>query len=86
MMLDLPKEIIAPSDVRDLAIKGLGMDGNKVEIHIKSNLSDITSAAYSLLREWRATQQDSRTAYAKLIEALDKAEKPLLKLALEKVK
>ena len=84
MILDLSKLLVTPSDLREVAIKGLNMEGNKVEIHIKSNQNEITSVGYNLLREWRDTQQDSRMAYAKLIEALDKAEKPLLKLALGK--
>ena len=86
MLVDLSALIVTSGDLRELAIIGLDIEGHKVATHINRYLFDITGAAYNLLREWRDTQPDSRTAYTKLSEALDQVSKPFWKQALLKVK
>ena len=83
-LLELSKEINNLAELREVAIKGLGIKNNKVDRHVNRLPSDISSATFDLLREWRYTQQNSKEAYAKLIKALHIAERPSYKQALAK--
>ena len=74
-LLDLSKQFVSKTDIRDLAIKGLLMPLSKVESHINNNLTDINSAAYDILRNWRTTQSNDEMARKNLTEALKKVNK-----------
>ena len=68
-------------DLRDVALKGLGIEGQDVQRHI-SNSKDITEAAYNVLRDWFNTQKSPSVAYVMLTRALEAANKNLMKGAL----
>ena len=57
-------------ELRILARKGLNIDDYVVEYHFTRNGDDLKGIAYSLLKDWMATQENRRVAYARLTEAL----------------
>ena len=78
-LLELSKQFVTELDLRDVAIRGLGIQGNTVEKHVKDNPSSITSAAYTCFREWLTTQPNITIARENMNRALDKTNKSLLK-------
>ena len=74
-LFQLSKQIVSISDLREVGITGLNMPSNSVERHIKNFPNRLTSAAYSLLREWCFQQPDLETARNNIIQALKVARK-----------
>ena len=70
-LLELSKHFVTESDLRDVAINGLRIQGKTVEKHVKDNTKDITSAAYKCFREWLNTQPNVLTARENMNSALD---------------
>ena len=66
-------------DLHKLAISGLDLKDYALQKHLANNSNDIRAAAYSLLKEWRATQDDKRVAFTNLCAALDRSGMPFLK-------
>ena len=60
-------------ELRKLAIMGLSLHASRVEIHI-ANRSDLQTATYDLLQEWRKTQRSPRIAFQNVYEALKRSE------------
>ena len=75
---ELSRKFVYESDLREVALKGLGVSADCVEKHIKSKQNDITSASYNLFREWFKKLSDTKSAGHTMKEALKKAEKPFL--------
>ena len=69
-LFKLSKQIVSISDLREVGIAGLNMPSNSVERHIKDSPNRLTSAAYSLLREWFVQQPDVETAQNNMEKAL----------------
>ena len=70
-------------DLHQVAIKGLQIPITHVDRHIKGYPSNINTAAFNLLREWRETQPDRNVAHSKITQALDTARKPFLRQVIE---
>ena len=62
---------------------GLKMPAYHLVTQIKNNPSDLQSAAYALLREWRNTQINSRIAFQNLCEALKESDMSYLLYVLQ---
>ena len=78
-LLELSKHLVSESDLRDVAITGLGIKRYIVGKHITDNPKDITSAAYKCFVEWLNTQPNLSKARENMNIALDEADKTLLK-------
>ena len=70
-------ENLNKDQLRTLAIKGLKMAGDKIDPHLYDNSSDIKTAVYNFLKEWRDSQENEKSAYSNICEALERAEMPL---------
>ena len=81
MLHNLSQKKVNEKDLRDVALKGLGLEGQDVQRHI-SNSKDITEAAYNVLRDWFNTQNSPNVAYTMLTRALEIANKRLMIVAL----
>ena len=51
-------------ELRVLVRKGLNIDDYVVEYHFTRNSDDLKGIAYSLLKDWMATQENRTVAYA----------------------
>ena len=77
-MLELSTKFTSASDVRQVAITGLGLPEDMVEKHINGN-PKMTTAAYKLFKSWCKTQRNSCVALTEMNKALDAAKRPLWK-------
>ena len=77
-ILELSKAITKKEQLRVLALRGLGLEYHRVEAHFCNYPTDVVSAAYLMLREWRDTRFDRREAFKELCEALEKTNMRLL--------
>ena len=74
MLVNLADSVTTVSDVRKLAVRGLGMESDFVQIQMSNNLNNCNSAMFEVLRGWRKTQPDNHTAYINLHQALKSTE------------
>ena len=72
MLLNLSKSLIKSADLRNLALSGLKMEADEVEIALTNNPSDLNSAAYHVLKLWRNGYENAAVAYNILCQALRK--------------
>ena len=77
MLWNLAKEYTNRNDLRTLALK-LGLKESQVTTSLTNNNNDINSAAYDLLRQWRASQDNNRIAYTNICKTLEDAEQKFL--------
>ena len=82
-LLELSGQFVSVQDLREVAIKGLDISANRVERHLKGYPSNISTAAFNLMREWRDTQPDGSAAHSKITQALENTDKPFLKQFIE---
>ena len=80
-MLELSTKFTSASDLRKVAITGLGLPDDMVDKHINDNPKS-TTAAYKLFKSWWKGQQDSAVALIEMNKALDAAKMPLWKTVL----
>ena len=73
MLWNLAKEYTNRSDLRTLALK-LGLKESQVATSLTNYNNDINSAAYDLLRQWRASQGNDRIAYTNICKTLEDVE------------
>ena len=73
MLLKLSKHL-KEEDLCNLAVFGLKMDQDIVDVAIADNPKDINSAMRRVLRKWRNSQEDAEIAFNILCQALRKAE------------
>ena len=69
-LFELSKQFVSISDLREVGITGLNMPSHSVERHIRDSPNRLTSAAYSVLREWFIQQPDVETARKNMEKAL----------------
>ena len=67
--MGISKRISNDLELYALACIGLGLDEHTVDSHVKNN-SDIHVSAFHVLKHWRQTQNDARTAYVNMCKAL----------------
>ena len=67
---ELSRKFVYESDLREVALKGLGVSADCVEKHIKNTQNDVTSASYDLFKEWKNRQPDTKSAGHRMKEAL----------------
>ena len=77
-LLDLSKQFVSLDDIRQVAVKGLSIPPCDVETHITNNRTDITSAAYTILINWRTTQSNDEMARKNLKDATGEGEQTVL--------
>ena len=65
-------------DLREIAVVGLQMKEHVVDSKISNHTNDIESAAHSVLKTWRNSQENRAEAYKKLHTALKKVKMPYL--------
>ena len=70
ILLKLSKFYHMDEDIYSLTLIGLEMNENVVEGHLRNKRDDIHSAVFQILRDWRKTQEDAKTAYENLCKAL----------------
>ena len=70
MLLELSKKLTNPHDILSLAIRGLGIEQNIVQI---ANSLDFSLASYRILWRWMESQVNERIAYSNLCLALKSA-------------
>ena len=70
MMLKLSKKINTESDLRDLAIQGLGVSDDNLSRNLSKYPKDMHLAAYQVLKTWRRKFQTGAAARLELREAL----------------
>ena len=73
MLLSLSRRITSETDLRSLATDGLGLKEHVIDSHIYDE-KKITLAAHRVLNDWRVKQCNSKVAYSRLCEILDKVE------------
>ena len=79
MLWTLAKVFTNRSDLRTVMLKlPKPLDESKIATSLTNNNNDINSAAYDLLRQWRASQDNERIAYTNICEALKDAEQNFL--------
>ena len=76
MVRSLSEKITKGSDLRALALKGLGVEHSKVDRFLNT-YNDVTNASYYFLVDWRTSQCDLKKAYINICQALCKAGMPL---------
>ena len=76
MVRRLSEKITKVTDLRTLALKGLGVEHSKVDRFLNT-YNDVTNASYYFLVHWRTSQCDLKKAYINICQALRKAEMPL---------
>ena len=76
VLWNLAKEYSNRHDLRTLALK-LGLKESQVATSLTNN-NDINSAAYDLLRRWRASQDNDRIAYTNICKTLEDVEQKFL--------
>ena len=74
--------LTSKSDIRRLGLR-LGVADNTIDTIFWNHKSDITEAAYAMLKEWRKGQGDPRTAFITLRDALIHPEVNLQQVAQE---
>ena len=72
MLVKLSQVINSKSELRVLAVNGLGMEINQVDPHLENNPKDIQSAVYDVLKEWRVEKYEAAEAYKALFQGLSK--------------
>ena len=77
-LLNLSTHITNISDLRKIAVAGLRMKEYVVDSKISNHTNDMESAAYSVLKTWRNSQENRAEAYKKLRAALTKVKMPYL--------
>ena len=70
--MKLSKRFTNSSDLRDIALLGLKLEGYTFDATLYNNDKDIQEAAYKTLQEWAKRQKTEEKAYTKLIKALRK--------------
>ena len=70
MLLKLSKKINQKIDILTLAAIGLDMDEDVVEGILTDNKDEIHMAVLGVLKIWKRSQQDSKTAFKNLCDAL----------------
>ena len=73
MLNSLSEWITDESELRKLGITGLGVEDRFISKHLKDKHGDITSAVYSVLKEWRKKHPDDMEAWQDLHKALGDA-------------
>ena len=77
MLVKLSNTITRESELRKLGVMGFHLETEEIDTHIMNN-SDIASAAYHVLSEWRNQQEDHKVAYNILCDALRKVNMELM--------
>ena len=70
MLLRLSKKINKEIDILTLATIGLDMEAHVVKGLLKDNQREIHMAVHAVLEVWMRSQSDTKTAYARLCDAL----------------
>ena len=70
MLFQLAGQINSEWDLRNLATVGLAMEHKTVDKHLKNKDKEINEAVLGVLKEWWRGQDNPKTAYRKLCEAL----------------
>ena len=70
MLLKLSKKIYKKIDILTLATIGLDMDEDEVEGILEDNKDEIHVAARCVLKVWKRSQLDTKSAYKNLCDAL----------------
>ena len=76
MILSLSQHITDETEVRNLATNGLGMEEHIVDKHVNTRKPDMTLAAQDIIKVWRNKIGNSKIAYTRLCDALNKAGMP----------
>ena len=71
---NLSEKLTQKENLRKLAILGLRIEASTMQKHLANNPNDISAAAFSLLTEWRNTQDNKRIAFTNLCDALERSE------------
>ena len=66
----LAMKISKPSQILTLGRMGLKLSLSVVETSMHNNKDDVNMAMYDVLKQWRVSQPDAKTAYYNLCEAL----------------
>ena len=74
MLLKISKRINREVDLRMLGEVGLGVEEYITDSQLRNQGQDIQSAAYSVLRYWRNSQENSHIAYTRMRDALQHAD------------
>ena len=77
LVTDLCQRFVNASEVRYLAVSGLGMAAHLVDRLLESN-PDVTEAMRHILMEWKKSQQNAQIAYVNLCRGLKRANMDLL--------
>ena len=70
MLLKLSKKINQKIDILTLATIGLDMDEDDVDGILRDNKDEIHMAVYNVLKVWKRSEPDSKTAFTNLCDAL----------------
>ena len=70
MLLRISRKINKEIDILTLATIGLNMEVHVVKGLLKDNQREIHMAVHAVLEVWMRSHSDSKTAYAKLCDAL----------------
>ena len=81
-LFELSQKFTDSHDLRDFALNGLKMNGDTVERHIKKSPNDITSAAYTLFREYVQKHKNKEIAITEIKLALEATDKQFFKESL----
>ena len=81
-IMELSKRFHSLYDLQDLAIKGLNIKSYIVDRHISKHQNNISSAAFSSIREWRNAQLNAGVAHTEMSQALEKINKTFYKQVL----
>ena len=79
----LAKKFTDVSNLIDLVLIGLKLEGCTIDAKMYQNERDIQQAAYKILQEWCKGQEYKHRAYTKLLKALKKCDFVLMANELE---
>ena len=71
-LLNVAKKLTTQFDIHCVG-EELGLDYEDIAKHITNNRTDITMAAYQMLRAWRVTEEHAEEAFSSLVTALQNA-------------
>ena len=76
MKNNLAQCIYSPTDLRDLAINGMGLSGDYVSAMLQNYSSNITEAATQVISKWGQSNRDPVKAYEDLCAILERIRRP----------
>ena len=82
--MGLSKKFTNVSDLRDVAVLGLKLEGSTFDTTVYNNDKDIQETAYKTFQGWAKRQKNDKKAYTKLLKALRKCSFEQIATGLEK--